>query len=83
MSPETTEWMQPIRPLRVNFKLNELAITDTYTIPAKTMTIYVFAVRTVGDQVEYLTIDGTIILAKAPSLMYAETLIDRDWVHLS
>ena len=72
MSPETTEWMQPIRPIRVLFKANE---ENRYYI-------HVFAFRTAGDECEYLTIDGIFIQARSKSVMYAETLIDGQWLRL-
>jgi len=74
MSPETvtSEWMQPIRPMRVLFKTSD-------TIRHH---IYVFAVRTIGDQMEYLSIDGIFIAAQSRSVMYAETLIENNWTRL-
>ena len=72
MSPETTEWMQPIRPIRVLFKANE---ENRYYI-------HVFALRTAGDECEYLTIDGIFIQARSKSVMFAETYIDGEWMKL-
>ena len=68
----TSEWMQPIRPIRILFKANE---ENRYFI-------HVFALRTAGDECEYLTIDGIFIQARSKSVMYAETLIDREWMKL-
>jgi hypothetical protein len=50
MSPEPTEWMQPIRPMRVLFKTSE---TQRHHV-------HIFAVRTIGENMEYLTIDGLL-----------------------
>ena len=72
MSPETTEWMQPIRPMRVLFKTSE---TQRHHV-------YIFAVRTIGEQMEYLTIDGLYLTAMSKSVMFAETLIDEKWTSL-
>jgi len=74
MSPEkiTTDWMQPIRPIRVLFKANE---ENRYYI-------HVFALRTAGDECEYLTIDGIFIQARSKSVMFAETYIDGEWMKL-
>lgn len=72
MSPEPTEWMQPIRPLRVLFKTSE---TQRHHV-------YIFAVRTIGEQMEYLTIDGLNLTAMSKSVMYAESLIDGQWTSL-
>jgi len=72
MSPDTSEWMQPVRPIRVLFKTSE---TDRHHV-------HIFAIRTIGDQCEYLTIDGIFILAMSRSVMYAETLIDHEWTML-
>ena len=75
MNPDTrptSEWMQPIRPIRILFKANE---ENRYFI-------HVFALRTAGDECEYLTIDGIFIQARSKSVMYAETLIDREWMKL-
>ena len=72
MSPEPTEWMQPIRPMRVLFKTSE---TQRHHV-------YIFAVRTIGEQMEYLTIDGLHLTAMSKSVMFAETLIDGKWTSL-
>ena len=60
MNPDTSEWMQPVRPLRV----------------------YIFAVRTIGENLEYLTIDGIFISALSRSVNHAETLIENHWMSL-
>jgi hypothetical protein len=72
MSPEPSEWMQPIRPLRVLFKTSE---EDRHNV-------YIFAVRTIGEQMEYLTIDGIFISALSRSVNHAETLIENNWTRL-
>ena len=72
MSPEPTEWMQPIRPLRVLFKTSD---EDRHYI-------YIFAVRTIGFQMEYLSIDGIFISALSRSVNHAETLIENNWQKL-
>jgi len=75
MNPDTrptSEWMQPVRPIRILFKANE---ENRYFI-------HVFALRTAGDECEYLTIDGIFIQARSKSVMYAETLIDKEWMKL-
>jgi len=75
MNPDTrptSEWMQPIRPIRILFKANE---EDRYYI-------HVFALRTAGDECEYLTIDGIFIQARSKSVMFAETLIENNWTRL-
>jgi hypothetical protein len=75
MNPDTrstSAWMQPIRPIRILFKANE---ENRYYI-------YVFAIRTAGDECEYLTIDGIFIQARSKSVMFAETLIDKEWMKL-
>jgi hypothetical protein len=72
MSPEPTEWMQPIRPLRVLFKTSD---EDRHYI-------YVFAVRTIGFQMEYLSIDGIFISALSRSVNHAETMIENNWTKL-
>ena len=72
MSPEPTEWMQPIRPMRVLFKTSE----------ENRHYVYIFAVRTIGEQMEYLTIDGLNLTAMSKSVMFAETLIDGKWTSL-
>ncbi len=75
MNPDTrptSEWMQPVHPIRILFKANE---ENRYYI-------YIFALRTAGDECEYLTIDGIFIQARSKSVMYAETLIDGNWLRL-
>lgn len=72
MSPELSEWMQPIRPMRVLFKTSE---TQRHHV-------YIFAVRTIGELMEYLTIDGLHLTAMSKSVMFAETLIDKEWTSL-
>jgi hypothetical protein len=55
MNPDdrpTSEWMQPVRPMRVLFKLSETQ--SRYYV-------HIFAVRTIGENMEYLTIDGLFI----------------------
>jgi len=73
MNPDRSEWMQPIRPLRVLFKTSE---EDRHNV-------YILAVRTIGEQMEYLTIDGIFINALSRSVMYAETmLVENKWTRL-
>jgi hypothetical protein len=72
MNPDTSEWMQPIRPMRVLFKTSE---TQRHNV-------YIFAIRTIGENMEYLTIDGLFMTAMSKSVMYAETLIDGEWTSL-
>ncbi len=72
MSPEHSEWMQPIRPMRVLFKTSD---EDRHHV-------YIFAVRTMGEQMEYLTIDGIFISALSRSVNHAETLIENNWTRL-
>ena len=72
MSPEHSEWMQPIRPMRVLFKTSD---EDRHHV-------YIFAVRTIGEQMEYLTIDGIFISALSRSVNHAETLIENNWTRL-
>lgn len=75
MNPDerpTSDWMQPIRPIRILFKANE---ENRYYI-------HVFAIRTAGDECEYLTIDGIFIQARSKSVMFAETLIENNWTRL-
>ena len=72
MSPEPTEWMQPIRPLRILFKTSD---EDRHYI-------YIFAVRTIGFQMEYLSIDGIFISALSRSVNHAETMIENNWTKL-
>ena len=72
MSPEHSEWMQPIRPMRILFKTSD---EDRHHV-------YIFAVRTIGEQMEYLTIDGIFISALSRSVNHAETLIENNWTRL-
>ena len=72
MSPEPTECMQPIRPMRVLFKTSD---EDRHYI-------YIFAVRTIGFQMEYLSIDGIFISALSRSVNHAETMIENNWTKL-
>ena len=75
MNPDdrpTSEWMQPIRPMRVLFKTSE----------ENRHYVYIFAVRTIGEQMEYLTIDGIFISALSKSVNHAETLIENNWTRL-
>ena len=68
----TSDWMQPIRPMRVLFKTSE----------DRRHHVYIFAVRTIGEQLEYLTIDGIFISALSRSVNHAETLIENNWTML-
>ena len=77
MNPDHSEWMQPIRPLRISFKL-----PATDTLKEKTVIVQIFAVRTRLDDTEYLTIDGTFVLSSSKHCLGAETLIDGKWTHL-
>ena len=75
MNPDdrpTSEWMQPIRPMRVLFKTSE---TQRHHV-------HIFAVRTIGEQIEYLTIDGIFISALSRSVNHAETMIENNWTKL-
>ena len=72
MSPEPTEWIQPIRPLRVLFKTSD---EDRHYV-------YILAVRTIGYQMEYLSIDGIFISALSRSVNHAETMIENKWTKL-
>ena len=75
MNPDnrpTSEWMQPVRPLRVLLKTSD---TDRHYI-------HIFALRTAGDECEYLTIDGIFIQARSKMIMFAETMIDNKWTRL-
>ena len=72
MNPDTSEWMQPVRPLRVLFKSSE----------ESRHYVYIFAVRTIGENLEYLTIDGIFISALSRSVNHAETLIESHWMSL-
>jgi hypothetical protein len=67
-----SEWMQPIRPMRVLFKTSE---TQRHHV-------HIFAVRTIGEQMEYLTIDGIFISALSRSVNHAETMIENNWTKL-
>lgn len=76
MNPDTrptSEWMQPVRPIRILFQSGEL-VQRHY--------IHIFALRTAGDECEYLSIDGIFIQARSKSVMFAETLIDGHWLRL-
>jgi hypothetical protein len=66
-----SEWMQPVRPIRILFQAGRDEQHRYY--------IHIFALRTAGDECEYLTIDGIFIQARSASVMFAETLIDGDW----
>ena len=68
-----SEWMQPVRPIRVLFQAGG-AEHRHY--------IHIFALRTAGDECEYLTIDGIFIQARSKSVYFAETLIDGHWLRL-
>jgi hypothetical protein len=75
MNPDdrpTSEWMQPVRPIRILFRSGE----------ENRHYIHIFALRTAGSECEYLTIDGIFIQALSKSVMFAETLIDGHWVRL-
>ena len=65
-----SEWMQPVRPIRVLFKANE---ENRYYLQ-------IFALRTAGSECEYLTIDGIFIQAQSKSVMFAETWVDGHWL---
>jgi hypothetical protein len=58
--------------MRVLFKTSETARHH----------VYIFAVRTIGGQMEYLTIDGIFISALSKSVNHAETLIENNWTRL-
>jgi hypothetical protein len=75
MSPENimSDWMQPVRPIRVLFQAGG---------PEHRHYIHIFALRTAGEECEYLTIDGIFIQARSKSCMFAETLIDGHWLRL-
>jgi hypothetical protein len=68
-----SEWMQPVRPIRILFQSGEV-VQRHY--------IHIFAIRTAGSECEYLTIDGIFIQARSKSVMFAETLIDGNWLRL-
>ena len=76
MNPDdrpTSEWMQPVRPIRVLFQAGD---------PEHRHYIHIFALRTAGDECEYLSIDGIFIHARSKIVMFAETLIDGEWMKL-
>jgi hypothetical protein len=84
MSPENelrdihswTEWMQPIRPMRVLFQSGDSDNPNRHYI-------HIFALRTsLGMNCQYLSIDGIFIEARSRSVMFAETLIDGHWLRL-
>jgi hypothetical protein len=77
MNPDNvfTDWMQPIRPLRVLFQSGDSDNPNRHYI-------YIFALRTGGLECEYLSIDGIFIQARSRSVMFAETLIGNDWTRL-
>jgi hypothetical protein len=66
-----SEWMQPVRPIRILFKLETRTVGTTSTsslcVP-------------LASECEYLTIDGIFIQARSKSVMFAETLIDGHWL---
>ena len=64
-----SECMQPIRPLRIVEELGDHWFTHN-----------VFAIRVVGRDVEYLTVDGKFFNSREKS--FAETLIDGSWVRM-
>jgi hypothetical protein len=68
-----SEWMQPVRPIRILFQAGG-AEHRHY--------IHIFALRTAGSECEYLTIDGIFIQARSKSVMFAETFIDGHWLRL-
>jgi hypothetical protein len=68
-----SEWMQPVRPIRILFQAGG-AEHRHY--------IHIFALRTAGSECEYLTSDGIFIQARSKSVMFAETLIDGHWLRL-
>jgi len=75
IDPDTrlvSDWMQPVRPIRILFKSSE----------ENRHWIYIFALRTVGTECEYLSIDGIFIWAQSKSCYFAETLIDGHWLRL-
>ena len=74
MNPDISDWMQPIRPIRILFRDSSNAENSWY--------IHIFAIRTLGDRMEYLTIDGIFVHAGSKSIMFAETLIDSEWERL-
>jgi hypothetical protein len=72
-APTTSDWMQPVRPIRILFQAGDAEHRHF---------IYIFALRTAGSECEYLTIDGIFIQARSRSVMFAETLIDGHWLRL-
>jgi hypothetical protein len=58
--------------MRVLFKTSDIASHH----------VHIFAVRTIGENMEYLTIDGIFISALSRSVNHAETLIDGQWTSL-
>ena len=71
----TSEWMQPVRPMRILFQSGDLDNPNRHYI-------HIFALRTKGSECEYLSIDGIFIQARSRSVMFAETLIDGNWLRL-
>jgi hypothetical protein len=69
-----SEWMQPVRPIRVLFQAGDHLDHRHW--------LHIFAVRTAGSECEYLTIDGIFIQARSKSVMFAETFIDGQWLRL-
>ena len=65
-----SEFMQPIRPLRI-----------VQTGLERNYTLQVFAVRVVGRDAEYMTIDGRFYMSR--EISFAETFIDGQWVHIA
>ena len=61
-----SEFMQPIRPLRIVQELGDHWFTHN-----------VFAIRVVGRDAEYLTIDGKFYNSR--EISFAETLLDNGW----
>ena len=71
----TSEWMQPVRPMRILFQAGDSDNPSRHYI-------HIFALRTGGLECEYLSIDGIFIQARSKSVMFAETLIDGNWLRL-
>ena len=71
----TSEWMQPVRPMRILFQAGDSDNPNRHYI-------HIFALRTAGMECEYLSIDGIFIQARSRSVMFAETLIDGHWLRL-
>ena len=69
-----SEWMQPVRPIRVLFQAGDDYDHRHY--------LHIFAMRTAGSECEYLTIDGIFVQARSKSFMFAETFIDGHWLRL-